>query len=154
MKTMGIDSASKLSGIAILDGKKLVYSEQYNSLLLAKACDNNLAKALDLFKKNLIKIHKLHKPDLWIVETCGLTRNATTFRLLSYFEAATLLAAHQAKAKIIQARVLTVRKEVLKSGDLSKANAVARVAKKYKNIKTDDEADAIVLALYGNGEVL
>lgn len=154
MITMGIDCASKISGIAIVSNRRLLHSEQYKTLLPPKACDDELANAFLRYKKHLIIINKKFKPDKWVVEFTGMTRNATTFRLLCYFEAMTLLAAAEAKVPIEQVRVITARKEVLKSGNISKEFAYEAVKKKYKKITNDDEADAIVYALYGNQQVL
>src|SRR5437773_2443659 len=111
MITMGIDCASKLSGIAIVSNRKLLYSEQYKTLLPPKAHDDELALAFLRYKKHLILLNKKFKPDKWVVEFTGMTRNATTFRLLCYFEAMTLLAAAEAKVPIEQVRVITARKQ-------------------------------------------
>jgi len=154
MITMGIDCASKLTGIAVVSNRRLLHSEQYATLLLPRACDDELSNAFLRYKKHLIKINKKFKPDKWVVEFTGMTRNANTFRLLCYFEAITVLAAAEAKVPIEQVRVISARKQVLRSGNISKEYAYEVVKRKYKKIKSDDEADAIVYALYGNGQLL
>ena len=154
MITMGIDCASKVTGIAIVSNRRLLYSEQYKTELPPRASDDVLATAFLRYKKHLIALNKRFKPDKWVVEFTGMTRNATTFRLLCYFEAMTLLAAAEARIPIEQVRVITARKDVLKSGNITKEFAFEAVKKKYKKITNDDEADAIVYALYGNQQVL
>jgi Holliday junction resolvasome RuvABC endonuclease subunit len=149
MIVMGIDCASKLTGIAILDGKKLLYREQYNTGLPPNADDKELSKALNLFKKNIKTLSKKYKVKKIVPEFTGMTRNATTFRLLCYFETACMMAAVESNIKIERARTITARKEVTGSGKIDKQIVVKKIIKKYGKM-SEDEAEAILFALYGS----
>lgn len=150
MITMGIDCASKKTGIAILSKDKLLYSELHESGLPANASDKELAKALSLLRSKLIRLSRKYKPEKIVVELTGVTRNANTMRLIAYFEAMAILAARETGADIERIRTTSVRKKVFGYGNIDKQDVVRKVVKKYGEL-SEDESEAIVFALHGNG---
>lgn len=153
MMILGVDNASKLCGIAVLEGEKLLYKEQYKTGLQPRATDEQLADALWDYYVHLSGIIFSQNIDKVVVELSGVTRNANTARLLCYFESAVLLAAKAEYISVERIRTTTVRKAVLGSGATPKGEVVARVIEKYGEM-SEDEAEAIVFALYGGGLTL
>lgn len=148
---MGVDCASKASGIAIMRGDKLLYSRQYKTDLPPNASDAQIARAMGLYKDVLIVLIHKYKVKRIIVELTGVTRNANTMRLLCYFESATILAAYDALTEIERIRTKSVRKRVFGDGAMDKGEVVSRIKEKYSETISEDEAEAIVFALYGGG---
>ena len=147
---MGVDCAPKFSGIAIMKGDKLLFKRRYATSLGANATDVQIAQAAGIFKDLLVSLVKEYDVDRVVVELTGVTRNANTMRLLCYFEAATILAAYEALAEIERIRTKSVRKRVFGDGAIDKRSVVSRIQERYGEL-SEDEAEAIVFALYGGG---
>lgn len=150
MIVMGVDCASKASGVAIMKRDRLLYSHQYKTNLGPNATDAQITQASGLFKTYLVGLIGKHKVGRVVVELTGVTRNANTMRLLAYFEAATMLAAYDGCAEIERIRTKSVRKRVLGDGSIDKTTVINIIRGKYGEL-SEDEAEAVVFALYGNG---
>jgi Holliday junction resolvasome RuvABC endonuclease subunit len=153
MIVMGVDCASKKTGIAIMRGSNLLHRELYETMLPPNASDAELSKALYFFKKKLIHLSNKYKIKKIVVELTGVQRNTNTLRLLAYFEAIVVLAAMELNAEIERVRTTSVRKSVLGSGSIDKKTVVQNVIDKYGQM-SEDEAEAIVFALEGNNLML
>lgn len=88
------------------------------------------------------------------IEFLGVERNAQTTRLISHFQAASVLACKQTGMMVIEGRTSSARKAALGRGNLSKDEAWEMVKKMYPNHKFraktsggTDEMDAVVMAL-------
>lgn len=149
MIVMGVDCASKKTGIAVMKRKILHHHELYETMLPPNASDTELSKALYFFKKRLIHLGKKYKINKIVVELTGVQRNTNTLRLLAYFEAIVVLVAMELNVEIERVRTTSVRKSVLGSGNIDKQTAVAKVIDKYGQM-SEDEAEAIIFALEGN----
>jgi Holliday junction resolvasome RuvABC endonuclease subunit len=150
MVVMGIDCASKKTGIAIMSNDELLYKELYESGLPPRATDVELSQALGLFRINLLSLCDRFHPDKFIVELTGVTRNANTMRLISYFEGACILVADEVGADLERIRTKSVRKRVFGNGAIDKADVVKKIIDTYGEM-SEDEAEAVVFALYGDG---
>jgi Holliday junction resolvasome RuvABC endonuclease subunit len=153
MIVMGVDCASKKTGIAIMRGDKLIYHELYNSELPPNAKDQELAYALKSFRHRLAYLGKIYKIKKIVVELTGVQRNTNTLRLLAYFEAIVVLVAMELSVEIERVRTTSVRKSVLGSGNIDKKQVVANIIDKYGKM-SEDEAEAVVFALRGNSLTL
>lgn len=151
LTVMGVDCASKKSGIAILKGNRLIHHQLFDSKLPPNASDAAITQAADLLRATLIMLAHQHKVNKIVVELTGVTRNANTMRLLCYFEAAAMLAAAEAGTEIERVRTTSVRKSVFGNGRLDKSEVVGIINARY-GFMTEDEAEAVVFALHG-GEV-
>lgn len=150
---MGVDCASKKTGIAIMRGSRLLHHELYETMLPPNASDMELSKALLFFKKKLLFLGAKYKINKIVVELTGVQRNTNTLRLLAYFEAIVALAAMELNVEIKRVRTTSVRKSVLGSGSIDKQTVVKNVIDKYGQM-SEDEAEAIVFALEGNNLML
>ena len=150
---MGVDCASKKTGIAIMRGERLIYNELYNSELPPNAEDKELAYALKSFKKRLAHLGKKYKINKIVVELTGVQRNTNTLRLLSYFEAIVILVAMELNVGIERVRTTSVRKSVLGSGNIQKRDVVAKIISIYGEM-SEDEAEAVAFALRGSNLTL
>lgn len=147
---MGVDCASKKTGIAIMRKDMLLYHELFNSELPPNATDQQLSYALNSLRKKLLHLGKKYKIKKIVVELTGVTRNTNTLRLISYFEAIVVLVARELNIEIERIRTTSVRKNVFGAGNIHKSDVVAAIISKYGEM-SEDEAEAIVFALEGNG---
>ncbi len=153
MIVMGIDNASKLSGIAVMAPDALVYHELFRSELTPNASDDELSSALSRYHLHLIALCDTYKPDKIVVELTGVARNANTMRLIAYFEAIVILVARTMGAELERVRTTSVRKKVFNNGRLDKADVVKKIINKY-GVMSADEAEAVAFALSGLGKTL
>jgi Holliday junction resolvasome RuvABC endonuclease subunit len=153
MIVMGVDCASKKTGIAVMRGKSLLHHELYESMLPPNASDSELSEALFSFRKRLTHVGKKYKIKKIVVELTGVQRNTNTLRLLAYFEAIVVLVAMELGVEIERVRTTSVRKSVLGSGNIDKKQVVANIIDKYGKM-SEDEAEAVVFALRGNSLTL
>jgi len=153
MIVMGVDCASKKTGIAIMDNTYLLYSELYDSELPPNCTDEQLSRALFRLRKRLRHLGKKFKINKIVVELTGVTRNTNTLRLISYFEAIVVLVATELNIEIERTRTTSVRKSVFGAGNIHKSDVVAQIMDIYGEM-SEDEAEAIVFALKGNQLIL
>lgn len=149
MIVMGVDCASKKTGIAIIRDDRLIYHELFNSELPPNASDMQIAYALRSLRKRLRYLGEKYKIKKIVVELTGVQRNTNTLRLLSYFEAIVMVVAIELNIDLERIRTTSVRKSVLGSGNMQKRDVVAAVISKYGEM-SEDEAEAVVFALKGN----
>jgi Holliday junction resolvasome RuvABC endonuclease subunit len=153
MIVMGVDCASKKTGIAVMRGKNLLHHELYESMLPPNASDAELSEALFSIRKRILHLGKKYKIKKIVVELTGVQRNTNTLRLLAYFEAIVVLVAMELGVEIERIRTTSVRKSVLGSGNIDKKQVVANIIDKYGEMG-EDEAEAVVFALRGNSLTL
>lgn len=146
---MGVDCASRKSGLAVVEGTKLLYHEAYNSMLRTAYSDKELAHELVAFYKKVGKIAKEYKVDIVCVELTAGFRNHQTSRMLAYFEAAAMMGVAGTRIKLYRARTIKARLSALGRGYTDKQKAIAKVRSRYGNNLTEDEAEAIIFALAG-----
>lgn len=179
MKIIGIDPSSSLSGVALVEYH---YSSGTYKILWTKtwAKDKSKSDPENLYRyfkwlkdEALIEVQPptLTKDDAeagmrqWsvpvsnfaCVEFLSVTRNAQTSRMVSHYQAASVLACKELGMTVVEARVSSARKEALGRAG-SKDEAWDEIKKLYphhtfkrKTSGGTDEADAVVLAMAARG---
>lgn len=97
-----------------------------------------------------------NKPDLACIEFLSVERNAQTTRVVSHYQAASVIACKRKGLVVVEARATSARKAVLGNGALSKQAAFDIIKKRYPEILLGrfdkgggDKSDALILALAG-----
>ena len=147
---MGVDCASRKSGIAVVEGSKLLYHEAYNSSLRSGWSPAELAAELNKFRKRIYNLAREYSVDIVVVELTGGFRNPQTTRMLSYFEGAALMGAKSSRKIVHRAPTVSARAKALGKKYTEKKKAIAKARSLYPTQKlTEDEAEAIIFARYG-----
>lgn len=156
MKVIGIDPASGLTGVALLDGDRLVKTWVWEKEK-SKSDAHNLMAYYDWLLEVVKSPFGVVAP-MACVEFLKVTQNAQTVRKLSHYQAVSVLACKHAGLVVIETAVSSARKEALGKGNLSKEESFALIKKRFPDHKFRradkggmDESDAIVLGLAGPG---
>jgi Holliday junction resolvasome RuvABC endonuclease subunit len=149
LRALGVDCASRKSGLAVLEGTKLLYHYPYTSLLRPGYSDKELAVELVRFWKFVNQTAKEYKVDIVVVEFTSGFRNHQTNRMLAYFEAAAMMGVAGTRIKLYRARTLKARTSALGTKFTEKQKAIAKIRRTYGKNLTEDEAEAIIFALAG-----
>ena len=148
MRIIGIDGATKKSGIAVFDDGKYVTHK-----LLSFSGDPEVR--IPKMMMAICSFIKEYKPDKIIMEQSLLTNNVKTVKQLANLAGAVMFYCHSKnipfehpypsewRAKIGLTQGARVKKEVLK------AEAIAAVKQEYGMSLTDDEAEAVLIARSG-----
>lgn len=147
-RVLGIDPASRQAGLAVVEGDVLLYSEQIT--LAPHQNSDELAESLAIFARRVDLAIKAWQPSLIVVEHTTVFRNLNTTKLLTYYEAVALLAAAKHNILVERARTKQARKAVVGNGSMPKEQVVEWVCYKYDSKFKEDEAEAIVFALFGS----
>lgn len=147
-RIIGVDPGSRASGIAIVEGHKLLVSRQ---IIMQKAeTTETLGNELKSFYLLILHLMRDYEPTLLVVEHTNVFRNMNTTKLLTYFEAAAIMAATEYGSLVERVRTKQARKAVLGRGDLDKKGVLYEIGQRYEREFKEDEAEAVVFALYGN----
>lgn len=158
MKVLGLDPASKLSANALVE-----HPPDGNPRLLSTDIwtpNERKSPAWNLFHYFLTVQDWVDEtePDMACVESLKVTRNAQTARVISHYQAASVLGCKVKGLMVVEAGVSSARREALNDGSLSKDNAWPLVKAMFpdhqfraKNSGGTDEADATVLGVAGPG---
>jgi Holliday junction resolvasome RuvABC endonuclease subunit len=148
MRIIGIDGATKITGIAVFDDGEYVTHKLFSFSGDASVRIPKMMMAICNFIKE-------YKPDKIIMEKSMLTNNIDTVQKLSNLAGAVMFYCYskgipfehqypsQWRQKIGLTQGARVKKEVLK------AEAIAAVKQEYGMNLTDDEAEAILIARSG-----
>ena len=147
---IGIDPGSYFSGIAVVQGEKLINSRQVESLKNSKWSDLDLAQYMCSFMLDVDEYIEEYEPKLIVVELTSVSTNMHTNKLLSYFEAAALISAGMYYVDIKRVRTTEARKSIFGKGNAKKEDVVRKIRYKYGENLSEDEAEAIVFALFGS----
>lgn len=160
MKVLGIDPASGLTGVALLDHDndcRLVKTWVWEKTK-SKSDAHNLMSYYDWLSGVVKNPFGGTVAPMACVEFLKVTKNAQTVRKLSHYQAVSVLACKHAGLMVIETAVSSARKEALGKGNLSKEESFALIKKRYPDHefrRADkggmDESDAIVLGLAGPG---
>lgn len=169
MRVIGIDPSSSLSGVALIEhkyrdevGQQLFWTKTWSKDKSKSAPENLYAYFRWLKDEALVQTdpkspYLLPVADMACVEFLSVTRNAQTSRVVSHYQAASVLACKELGMTVIEARVSSARKEAL-GKNVDKETAHAKVKEMYPEHKFKskttggmDETDAIVLALAARG---
>lgn len=148
MRIVGIDGATKNSGIAVFDDGKYVAHKLFS---FSGDADIRISKMM----MAICNFIKEYEPDKIIMEKSMFTNNIDTVQKLSNLAGAVMFYCYnkgipfehqypsQWRAKIGLTQGSRVKKEVLK------AEAIAAVKQEYGMDLTDDEAEACLIARSG-----
>lgn len=151
MRIVGIDPSSTCAGIAlVVDGEP--------TMLAAwdRPKNGSSAARLTEYFVWLRGWVSMNKPDLACVEFLSVERNAQTTRVVSHYQAASVIACKLKGVVVVEARVSSARKAVLGDGSLAKEVVFEKMRIRYPALEFGrfahgggDRADALVLALAG-----
>ncbi|MBP6866002.1 MAG: crossover junction endodeoxyribonuclease RuvC [Candidatus Pacebacteria bacterium] len=152
MKILGIDPGYERLGIAILEkgktGKEVVvYSECFNT-----SAKLPFPERLLLLGQKVKKVIKEHKPEVLAIETLFMTTNQKTVMYVSEARGVIMYEAISAELKIFEATPLQVKIATTGYGRADKKDVLKMVRMLVdidQNKKSDDELDAIAIALTG-----
>lgn len=147
MIILGVDPASKTSGLAIVQDGSLLYSASYKTNLGTGYTDCDLSDAIFMFFGELCYLINEYNVEGIIVENTSVNRNLNTTKMLAFFESAALMAASAGAIKSRRIRTTTARKEVCGKGNTKKEIAIEFINNKFNKKFQEDEAEAILFAL-------
>lgn len=153
MRVLGIDPSSTLCGLALVVDGDLVDTWTWKKQE-GKSGPWNL---YDYFTF-VMRVADASRPQMAVVESLSVERNAVTARKVSHYQAASVLACKEMGIMTVEARVSSARKEALGRGNMSKDEAFQAIKKMFPKHKFKaktsggyDETDATVLAVAGPG---
>lgn len=153
MKILGIDPSSSITGNALIDGNKILSTDNWKK----NNTKSDVWNLWDYYEWQVFQI-KSAKPDMAAIEFLSVSRNMNSVRVVSHYQAAAALACKANNLMVIEARVSSARKEALGRGNMSKDEAWEAVKKMFPNHKFSaktrggtDEADALVIAIAAPG---
>src|SRR3989339_2175190 len=152
MKILGIDPGYERLGIAILEKNKtgkeiVVYSECFNTSAKLK-----FEERLLLLGQKVEKIIQEYKPEVLAIEALFLTTNQKTVMHVSEARGVILYKGIKAGLKIFEATPLQIKIATTGYGRADKKDVLKMVRMLVdidKDKKSDDELDAIAIALTG-----
>ena len=146
MKILSIDPSTTSTGWCIYENKPIKYG---------CICPNKTLEYIDrviYILKELNALKLKYKPEIIIIEQLAVTRNAKVAQMLAGLQVAIEVMFRQEEYLVIEARPSEVRKGKIfsKKRNEIKIECVEYIKNKYNISVSDDEADAILLAEYGN----
>lgn len=151
-RVIGIDPGSRIAGIAVMFGRELKSVRRVESLKGKPYDDNDLAGYLTAFMLEIQNDIEIYEPNLLVCELTSVRNNMHTNKLLSYWEAAALIAGSMNNIQVKRFRTSEGRKIAL-GKSCKKDIAIEQIKKMYSIANYDygpDEAEAILFALAGN----
>lgn len=155
MLILGIDPGTATTGygfINIVDGKPVTRGWD----IIETNKDQRAEKRLEKIYKEISKLLKVHKPDVFAIEKVFFATNAKTAIAVGQAIGVMLLAASKANVTVFEYAPGTIKKQVTGSGRADKKEvqkAVRKImgnhikSKKHKKTHFDNAADALAVAL-------
>lgn len=130
MRCAGVDPSSSCTGFSVAEGGQLLHVDIW------KPPDkgNAATKLYSYFKWVGVKL-ALWKPDMVAVETIAVGKSHQVTRVLSRYEAATMLQARRLGIVVLEYRVSEARKEVFEKGNLAKEDCYKLMKKMHPEIE-------------------
>lgn len=153
MRILGIDPGFERLGIAILEKNKgdkrerVIYSECFKTLAKLE-----FSERLKLVGEEIRKTIKEYKPEILSIETLFLTNNQKTVMHVSETRGVIIYEAVQAELEILEYSPPQIKSAVTGDGKADKEQVMKMVKILVdidKTKKSDDELDAIAVALTG-----
>lgn len=153
MKALGCDPSSSCCGFATVEDEALHETFTWTPYKDRSAAWNLWNYYSETNRVALrLKVEQDYR--IAVVEFLSVSRNARTARVLSHYQAATVIACKAAGMTVLEARAKTVRKLVLGNGNLDKEAVFEEIKRRYPDHKFKpktrggmDESDATVLGL-------
>lgn len=152
MKIAGIDPSSSNTGVAIAIDSVLTRAACWKPSTKNLGAPDKLTEAFMWLMAWLLA----EEPDMAVVEFLSVERNAQVTRVVSHYQAISVLACKLRGVVVIEARTTTARKHALGKGNLSKEEAWKEMKRLHPSFQFAhankggyDEMDAAVLAIAG-----
>jgi crossover junction endodeoxyribonuclease RuvC len=152
MRILGIDPGFERLGVAILEKEKGGKEKVLFSECLKTSPQLEFSERLFLIRKEIEKVIKKFKPEVLAIETLFLTTNQKTVMRVAETRGVIICEAASRKLKIFEASPPQIKIAITGYGKANKEQ-VMKMVKILVNIdktkKSDDELDAIAIALTG-----
>ncbi|OGI74170.1 crossover junction endodeoxyribonuclease RuvC [Candidatus Nomurabacteria bacterium RIFCSPHIGHO2_02_FULL_41_18] len=159
MRILGIDPGFERLGIAVLDpvARERRGGKNYNHCVIFSECFKTSAKLefaerLKLIGEEVKKVIKKYKPEVLAIETLFFTTNQKTVMRVAEARGVCMYEAKKAGLDIFEATPLQIKIAVTGYGRADKAQIMKMLkmlVEIEKNKTSDDELDAIAVALTG-----
>jgi crossover junction endodeoxyribonuclease RuvC len=153
MIILGIDPGTATTGYGVIKvkkkGKKGKNFECLNYGCIETDCNDDFLKRLSALSKKLREITKEYQPDYVAVEQLFFFQNFKTAMKVSQAMGVIFLTLERMKVPVLEYAPLEVKKTLTKNGRAKKKEVENKVKKmlKLKEIKRDDSADALAVAI-------
>ena len=153
MIIFGIDPGYERLGIAVLkkypgeNKEEIIFSECFKT-----SAKLDFADRLYLIGEEIKKIIKKYKPDILAIETLFFTSNQKTVMQVAEIRGVAIYEAKKAKLEIFEASPPQIKMAITGYGRANKEQIMKMVKillKEAGSVKSDDELDAIAIALTG-----
>lgn len=148
MKIMGLDTSTTATGYAILDGNKIIKS----GVIKPNKTLSSIERIIYI-EKEINTLYDKYKPDFICIEEMVSFRNANSMRVLIGLIYHLVIEYTKKEALVVLVRPSEWRKKAGIKGRVRseyKENAILYIKEKYNKIVSDDEADSICIAEFGN----
>ena len=143
MRILGLDPGSRITGIGIIDGERLIHAE---SLCLG---DGPMPERLGRIFVEVGSLIERFRPDIAAVETVFMSRNAQAAIKLGQARGAAVCAAVAAGLEVHEYAPRAVKQAIVGRGGAAKEQVqhMIRVLLKLSEAPAEDAADALAVAL-------
>ncbi len=143
MRILGLDPGSRITGIGIIDGERLIHAE---SLRLG---DGPMPERLGRIFVEVGSLIERFRPDIAAVETVFMSRNAQAAIKLGQARGAAVCAAVAAGLEVHEYAPRAVKQAIVGRGGAAKEQVqhMIRVLLKLSEAPAEDAADALAVAL-------
>ncbi len=163
MRILGIDPGYERLGIAVLDpvARERRGGKNYEHVVLYSECFKTDAKLpfnerLLLLGKKIKEVIKMHQPDVLAIETLFLNTNQKTAMHVAEVRGVIIYESISANLRIFEASPPQIKLAVTGHGGASKEQInkmVKMLVDIDKNKKSDDELDAVAIALTASAHI-
>jgi crossover junction endodeoxyribonuclease RuvC len=151
MRIIGVDPGLTKTGIGIIDVKNNSLNFVFSTTIYSSP-DQEMAERLNHFHKNLLQIIQLYKPDEASVEETFVNKNPISSLKLGHARGALILTLGICGVKVSEYSATSVKKTIVGVGraDKNQIQAMIKILLPKANFKTEDEADALAIAICHN----
>jgi crossover junction endodeoxyribonuclease RuvC len=151
IKIIGIDPGLTKTGVGIIEVKNNALSFIASHTIYSTPKDP-MAVRLKHFHKSLIEIISLHKPTISAIEETFVNKNPLTSLKLGHVRGALMLTLGICNLEVFEYSATAVKKAVVGVGraDKEQVQAMMRILLPKSTFKTEDEADALAVAICHN----
>lgn len=150
-KIIGIDPGLTKTGIGIIEVKNNTFSFIHSETIYSKPSEQ-LVTRLNHFHQELTRIIKIYQPDEAAIEEIFVNKNPVSSLKLGYARGALILSLGLCGLKVAEYSSTAVKKAVVGVGKAEKnqVQMMIKVLLPKSNFKTEDEADALAVAICHN----
>jgi crossover junction endodeoxyribonuclease RuvC len=151
MRIIGVDPGLTKTGIGIIEVKNNSIFFVASDTIYTKASDS-FASRLNHFHHSLMKIIQEYRPDDSAIEETFINTNPTSSLKLGHARGALILTLSLCNLEVAEYSTTAVKKAVVGVGRAEKTQVqmMIKILLPKANFKTEDEADALAVALCHN----